>query len=68
MVKYVIVIEFTIFKLRKIGDYLLSLCIMEVWVKGKEIRVILIIIILFIKLVVVPGEFNGACLGLLSHA
>ena len=68
MVKYVIVRKFTIFKLRKIGDYLLSLCIMEVWVKGKKIRVILIIIILFIKLVVVRGEFSAACLGFLSYA
>ena len=68
MVKYVIVIEFTIFKLRKVGDYLLSLCIMEVWVKGKEIRVILMIIILFINLVVVSREFNAACMDLRSNA
>ena len=68
MVEYVIVIKFTIFKLGKIGDYLLRLCILEVWVEGKKIRVILINIIMSIKLIIVRGDCNAICLGFLFHA
>ena len=68
VVKNIVVIKFTILKLRKIGDDLLSLCILVVWVKRKKIQIFMIIIILFIRLVVVCREFSTACLGLLSHA
>ena len=68
MVEYVIVIEFTIFKLGKIGYYLLILCILEVWVEGKKVRIILIIIILFIELIIVHGDCNATYLDLLFHA
>ena len=68
MVKYVVVIKFTILKLRKVGDDLLRLCILVVWVKRKKIQVTVIIILLFIRLVVVCGEFSAAYLGLLLHA
>ena len=68
VVKNIVVIKFTILELRKIGNDLLSLLILVIWVKRKKVRVIMMIIILFIRLVIVCGEFSDACLGLLFHA